>query len=66
MYGEVESNILGLMKIRDLKELSVKYSGKVEAKKAFEIVEKNLKISGGLSEAMDELIEAGLKEYAKL
>jgi hypothetical protein len=66
MYGEVESNIIGLMKIKGLIDIDVRYSSTPNAKKAFDIVKKNLSVSGGFAEAMDELIEAGLKEYAKL
>lgn len=64
-FANVESNILGLMKIKGLKELDATNFSNENAKNAFKIVTKNLDVSDGFTEAMDQLIEAGLKEFAK-
>jgi hypothetical protein len=62
--GTITSNILGILKIKKLKECAWFVSGKND-EQAFEILSKHF-VSRRLSKCREELIEAGLKEFAKL
>jgi hypothetical protein len=57
----IESNILGLLKVKDLEEII-----NLNNKKAQKIINKHLHSGRRLSKCKEELIEAGLKEFAKL
>jgi hypothetical protein len=56
----IKSNVLGLLKIKDLKKVEM------DNKIVEEIINRNLNSGRRLSKCKQELIEAGLQEFAKL
>jgi hypothetical protein len=64
----IKSNILGLLKIQNLKNVSVTIWGTEVTKlvEAIRIINNHLNGSRRINKCKQELIEAGLKEYAKL
>jgi hypothetical protein len=64
-----QSNILGLLKIKNLRGISLMTGDHFyteNSKKAFSIVMKHFGQCSDIIDCQDELIEAGLKEFAKL
>lgn len=64
----IKSNVLGLLRIDGLKSVHT-YSTDADLVKAFEIINKHLPSTGSMKailECQDELIEAGLDDFAKL
>jgi hypothetical protein len=61
----ITSNILGILKIKNLNDVSTKDLWD-ELKEAVDIINKHLETGRRVSKCKQELIEAGLKEFAKL
>jgi hypothetical protein len=61
-----QCGLLRLLKVKSLEKISVWGSADKNLAKAIGIIRKNLDEGRDLPDCMDELIEAGLKEYAKL
>jgi len=68
IIGDIYSHILGVLLIRRLRfvDLSVKMLPPVGLRQAISIINKHLGGDRNIHDAQEELIEAGLKEYAKL
>ena len=64
--GKITSNILGLLKIKSLKEFVFFTSEDEIDVKAFSIVKKHFESGKNIRKCRAELIEAGLEEYAQL
>jgi hypothetical protein len=62
---EITSGLLGILKLPKLKSIFNDHLDSAKLKTALDIIKKHLGTKD-ISECMDELIEAGLKEYAKL
>jgi len=61
----VKSHILGVMFIKGLQKIEF-YDGNTEQKQVENIINKHLAGNRNIHLAQEELLEAGLKEYAKL
>jgi len=61
----VKSHILGVMFIKGLDKIQIN-NGNIEQKQVENIINKHLAGDRNVHDAQEELIEAGLKEYAKL
>jgi hypothetical protein len=58
--------LLSLLKVKSLESIFTWSGVDKNLSKAFDIIKKNLDEGRDIADCMDELIEAGLKEYAKL
>jgi hypothetical protein len=62
----LKSNVLGLLKVKHLSKFDTVQTIPQELTNLKEIINRHLKLGRRLSKCKQELIEAGLKEYAKL
>ena len=62
---EIKSNVLGVFKIKGVKSVYFDHWTEDKLKKVTEIINKHLK-TGDIFDCQEELIDAGLEEYAKL
>ena len=65
LSNTIESHILGVMFIKGLQKVEF-YNGNTEQKQVENIINKHLGSDRNIHDAQEELIEAGLAEFAKL
>ena len=66
LYKELNSSILGLLKIKNLSEVSLGVTNDKQLQPAIEIINKHLKFGRNIRKCKAELEEAGLEQYAQL
>jgi hypothetical protein len=64
--GSIKSNMLGILKIKNLKKVPSSKMMNDQLKEACDIIDNHLSSGRRISKCRQELIEAGLKEFAKL